>query len=320
VTATRLDVVIPVHCEEEALPGVVAAVGAELAALDVQYRVIVVDDGSNDGTWQAIEALCKAEPQVAGVRLSRRFGKESAVSAGLELVDADAVLVMDGDGQHPPSLIPELVRAWRAGAADVVEAVKRERGDESWLHRVSARAFYALTSRLSGYDLREATDFKLLDRRVLDEWRALPERNLFFRGMVAWLGFRRERIPFSVSPRAGGKSRFTPWALLNLGLTAVTAFSTVPLRLVTLVGGLFLLFSFALALQTLWVWGSGRAVSGFTTVILLLLVLGSALLLGLGVIGEYLARIYQEVKGRPRYVSAERVGALPSPRAEGEGE
>src|SRR5262245_58969589 len=211
---------------------------------------------------------------------------------------------MDGDGQHPPSLIPELVRAWQAGSVDVVEAVKQERGDESWLQRLSARGFNALTSRLSGYDLREATDFKLLDRSVVAEWRAMPERNLFFRGMVAWLGFRHVQVPFSVSTRAGGSSSFTPRALVSLGLTAITAFSTVPLRLVTLVGGLFLLVSVALGVQTLWMWGSGRAVSGFTTVILLLLVLGSALLIGLGVIGEYLARIYQEVKGRPRYVAA----------------
>ena len=306
---TRLDVVIPVHCEEEALPPVVAAIGAELAALEVDWRIVVVDDGSSDGTWRSIQALCAADARLAGVRLSRRFGKESAVSAGLELADADAVLVMDGDGQHPPALIPELVRAWRAGSVDVVEAVKRERGDEPWLQRLSARLFYALTSRLSGYDLREATDFKLLDRAVVEEWRALPERNLFFRGMVAWLGFRHAQVPFSVSPRAGGRSHFTPWALLNLALTAVTAFSTVPLRLVTLVGGLFLLFSLGLGLQTLWVWSSGRAVSGFATVILLQLVLGSALLIGLGVVGEYLARIYQEVKGRPRYVAAERIGA-----------
>jgi glycosyltransferase involved in cell wall biosynthesis len=312
---TRLDVVIPVHCEEEALAGVVAAVGAELAKLGAAYRIVLVDDGSSDGTWRVIERLCHEDERVAGVRLSRRFGKEAAVSAGLELADADAVLVMDGDGQHPPSLIPELVAAWRAGSIDVVEAVKRERGNEPWLHRASARAFTAVTSRLSGYDLREATDFKLLDRRVLAEWRALPERNLFFRGMVAWLGFRRVQVPFSVSPRAGGASRFTPWALLNLGLTAVTAFSTVPLRLVSLVGGLFLLFSVALGLQTLWMWGAGHAVSGFTTVILLLLVLGSAVLIALGVIGEYLARIYQEVKGRPRYVAAERIGAHLGPRS-----
>jgi glycosyltransferase involved in cell wall biosynthesis len=310
---TRVDVVIPVHCEEAALPSVVTAVGEQLRGAGVAHRILLVDDGSADGTWGVIRELCAADGRVAGIRLSRRFGKEAAVAAGLERTDADAVLVMDGDGQHPPALIPELLAAWRSGAAGVVEAVKRDRGDESWLHGAVARVFNRVTSRLSGYDLREATDFKLLDRAVVEEWRVLPERNLFFRGMVAWLGFPHVRIPFSVEPRASGESRFTAWKLAELALTAITAFSTVPLRLVTIVGALALLFSIVLGLQTLWVWSSGRAVSGFTTVILLLLLLGSAVLIGLGVIGEYLARIYQEVKGRPRYVAAEWVGALREP-------
>lgn len=305
-----LSVVIPVHCEETQLRELLASVSHALATTPLRrHDLIVVDDGSTDGSWPLLQDLAREHPELTALRLARRFGKEAALAAGLDEARGDGVLVMDGDLQHPPELIPALLAPWLDGRADVVEAVKRQRGRESRLYRLAADGFTRIASRLSGTDLRGATDFKLLDRAVVDEWKRMREHNLFFRGMVGWLGFRHEVVPFDVPDRTGGRSGFGLRNLLSIANTAITAFSTTPLRVVTVLGLLFLLGSVVLAVQTLSLFFSGEAVSGFTTVILLLLITGSAVMIGLGVIGEYIARIYHEVKHRPRYVTAERIGS-----------
>jgi glycosyltransferase involved in cell wall biosynthesis len=250
------------------------------------------------------------------LRFSRNFGKEAALSAGLSEARGQAIIVMDGDMQHPPSLIPQLVEGWREGRGDVIEGVKQDRGEEPLSTKLEAKLFYSLSSRLSGYDLRGSTDFKLLDRRVVDTWRGLGEHSLFFRGIVAWLGFERFQIPFSVPSRAGGGSRWTFFKLLVLATTAVTAFSSFPLRLVTLAGLAFLGGAFVMTVNTLYQWASGVDVSGFATVIILLLIVGSTVMVALGIIGEYVARIYEEVKGRPRFVTSARCGPEQSPLAD----
>ena len=308
-----ISVVIPAYCEEAQLPLVVRAVDSELDALELPYEILVIDDGSTDQTWTVLQDLCTTHPKLRGMRLSRNFGKEAALSAGLNEVYGEAVIVMDGDMQHPPSLIPKMVESWRAGRGDIIEGVKQDRGNERLAATLGAKAFYSLSSWLSGYDLHGSTDYKLLDRRVVDHWRALGERNLFFRGIVAWLGFERASIPFSVPDRAGGDSRWSFFNLLVLAGTAVTAFSSFPLRLVTLAGLAFLAGAFVMTLNTLYQWASGVDVSGFATVIILLLIIGSTVMVALGIIGEYVARIYEEVKQRPRYVTAARCGPDPSP-------
>jgi dolichol-phosphate mannosyltransferase len=214
---------------------------------------------------------------------------------------------MDGDGQHPPSLLPEMVSAWRETGVDIVEAMKITRGKETFFSKLSAGLFYLIWNKLSGFELKGATDFKLLNRRAADAYLQMEEHNVFFRGMTAWLGFRRVQIPFEVAGRVGGQSGWSVLRRLGLAVTGITAFSALPLQIITFAGMLFLLFAFALSVQTLFVFLSGEAVSGFTTVILLLLVVGSALMISLGIIGEYLARIYQEVKGRPRYIVAQSI-------------
>ncbi len=300
--ATFLSVIIPLYSEEGPLPELVLRIREVMEPLGEPWELILVDDGSPDGTWDTIRRLAEKHPNLHGIRLSRNFGKESALCAGLEKASGRAVLVMDGDLQHPPDLIPEMIGLWRDCGADVVEAVKDHRGRESIVNRFGSRMFYRVLKLLAGYDLRNTSDFKLLDRRVVNAWLSMGERNLFFRGMVAWLGFHREEVRFTVPDRVAGSSGFSLAGLVRLAVTAIVSFTSITLHGVTLVGGIFLVFAVVLGIQTLANKVSGQAVSGFTTVILLQLFVGSMLMISLGVIGEYIARIFKEVKGRPRYL------------------
>lgn len=302
-----LSVVMPVYREGSHIGTVLGAVRDALAEADVSYEFVLIDDGSPDDTWIVLNEQAKAFPMLRAARLSRNFGKDAALCAGMEMARGDAVVVMDGDGQHPPSLLPEMVRTWRETGADIVEAMKITRGEETFFSRLSAGLFYLIWNKLSGFELKGASDYKLLNRRAVNAYLQMEERNVFFRGMTAWLGFRRVQIPFEVAVRAGGQTGWSTLRRIGLALTGITAFSALPLQIITFTGMLFLLFAFALGVQTLFVFLSGHAVSGFTTVILLLLVIGSILMISLGIIGEYLARIYQEVKGRPRYVIAQSI-------------
>lgn len=302
-----VSVVSPVYNEADGLVMFVDRVSTAVAATGLEFEIVLVDDGSDDRSWEVIDSLARRDPHVRGVELSRNFGKEAALMAGLEEATGDAVIVMDSDLQHPPRVIPDLVAAWQQGA-DVVEAVKRTRTGQSAAARVAARAFNATFRRLTHVDLTDATDYRLLARGVVDAIRGMPERAVFFRGMSAWLGFSRRRVEFDVDPRAVGETRWTLRSLLRLAVNAVTSFTAAPLHLVTMAGAVFVVFAIILGLQTLVRWLTGDAIEGFTTVILLLLVQGSFLLLGMGIIGEYLARIHEEVKARPRYVVARRTG------------
>ena len=300
-----VSVVIPVFQEAEVLQLFLASVREALSASPVPYELVLVDDGSSDNTWPIIMQEAKPSSGVRGFRLSRNFGKESALCAGLEKARGAAVIVMDGDGQHPVSLLPELIRMWQATGADVVQAVKRTRGEESLSNRVGASLFYSILEKLSGFDFKGASDFKLMSRKAVDAWLRMGERNVFFWGMTAWMGFTTVQIPFEVARRSSGQSTWSNLKRLKLAITGITAFSSMPLQFVTFAGGLFLIFSLFLGGQTLYLKLTGRAVSGFATVILLQLIIGSFLMISLGIIGEYLARIYREVKGRPRYLVSE---------------
>jgi polyisoprenyl-phosphate glycosyltransferase len=207
-----LSVVIPIYKESLNLAETLRQLTRALDALSMSYEVVLIDDGSPDDTWQVILAQRQLNEKLRGIRLSRNFGKEAALAAGLESACGSAIVVMDGDLQHPPALIPIMVKAWRDGA-DVVEAVKEHRGAENLYRRARAKAFYSIFSRLTGYDFRGASDFKLMDRRVLNAWLEMGERNLFFRGMNAWLGFERVQVKFDVPARACGVSS---WSLLQL--------------------------------------------------------------------------------------------------------
>jgi polyisoprenyl-phosphate glycosyltransferase len=304
-----VSVVIPIFREAAQIPDLVAAVRNNLKESGVLYELVLVDDGSPDDSWSLIAVEAKSDGNVRALRLSRNFGKESALCAGLEHARGDAVIVMDADGQHPPSLIPEMLSRWQSTAADIVEAVKVGRGRESLSSKLGALLFYGLLNKLSGFHFKGASDFKLMNRKAVNAWLRMPERNVFFRGMTVWMGFNTVQVPFEVAPRSTGQSAWSALKRLKLALVGITAFSSFPLHFVTLAGGIFFLVSVALGVQTLYLKLVGRAVSGFATVILLELIIGSLLMISLGIIGEYLARIYEEVKNRPRYVVTESINS-----------
>ena len=306
-TQPFVSIVMPVFREGAHLPAILAAVRSSLNRCNLPYELVLVDDGSPDDTWSVIAAEAKTCQAIRALRLSRNFGKESALRAGLEHTRGNAVIVMDADGQHPPSLLPDMVRMWQTSGADVVEAVKRRRGRESLTSRLGAFLFYLILNKLSGFHFKGASDFKLMNRKAVNAWLEMHERNVFFRGMTVWMGFTTVQIPFEVVPRSGGQSTWSVLKRLKLALVGITAFSSFPLHLVTFAGVLFLGLSVLLGVETLYLKLAGRAVSGFATVILLELIIGSLLMISLGIIGEYLARIYEEVKGRPRYLVTESI-------------
>jgi polyisoprenyl-phosphate glycosyltransferase len=302
-----LSVVMPVFSEGGQLSTFLASVRDSLSQCNLPYELVLIDDGSPDDTWRVIAGEANTCQTIRALRLSRNFGKESALCAGLEHARGDTVIVMDADGQHPPSLLPEMVRMWRSSGADIVEAVKRRRGRESLSSKLGAQLFYFILNKLSGFHFKGASDFKLMNRKAVDAWLKMHERNVFFRGMTVWMGFTTVQIPFEVVPRSAGQSTWSVFKRLKLALIGITAFSSFPLHLVTLAGMVFLGLSVILGLETLYLKLTGQAVSGFATVILLELIIGSFLMISLGIIGEYLARIYEEVKGRPRYLVQESI-------------
>jgi glycosyltransferase involved in cell wall biosynthesis len=300
-----ISVVAPIYNEGAGVDRFVERLGAVLGGAGLRYELVLVDDGSSDDSWDRIVRHSLMDDRVRGIQLSRNFGKEPAMLAGLEHADGDAIVIIDSDLQHPPLAIPAMVRRWQAGA-HVVEAVKRNRTGQGLIGRLGGRMFNKAFTGLTKVDLVDATDFRLLGRPALDALLRMPEHSSFFRGTSSWIGFRRETLEVDIDHREGGESRWTLRSLFRLAVNGITSFTSAPLHLVTLVGLAFAAFAVVLGAQTLIRWLRGGSVAGFPTVILLLLVLGTFILLGLGVIGEYLARIHEEVRGRPRYLVQEK--------------
>ena len=275
-----LSIVLPAYNEEQNIANTVKVLSGILEQNEIDYELVFISDGSRDGTYAEIVKAAAENPRVKGAEFSRNFGKEAGIFAGLELASGDAVIVMDCDLQHPPQMIPQMWKLWQDGV-EVVEGVKSDRGKESLGYKLSAGLFYRIMSRLIKIDMSASSDFKLLDRKVVDVLLALPERNTFFRALSFWAGFRTESLPYEVQERQFGKSKWSFWSLMKYAISNVTSFSTLPLQLVTVMG---------------------ISLGGFTTVILLILIIGGFLMLSLGIIGHYIARIYEEVKGRPKYI------------------
>lgn len=296
----KLSVIVPVFNESLSLLPSIEVVVSYLDALPLSWDLLLVDDGSVDDTWLVVCQLSRQE-NIEGIRFSRNFGKEAAILAGLESVDGNYVLVMDSDLQHPPELISKMLMVLQNEKVDVVDAVKSHRGNESFLMRFLGKSFNRVLSYLSHFDMKGASDFKLMNSRVVDALLQMQEYARFFRGMSEWVGFRHGRVLFEVKDRLKGQSAWSFFSLLRLAFLAITSFSSGLLHVISLFGVIFALFSIVLGGQTLLMKLSGQAIDGFTTVILLLLIIGSALMLGLGVVGEYIGKIYAEVKQRPHY-------------------
>ena len=303
----RLSVVLPAYNEEESVPLAADVIGDLLTKAGIDHELIFVNDGSRDHTWRAIQEAAARRPQVRGIRFSRNFGKEAAIFAGLAQAKGDCCVVLDCDLQHPPEKILEMYRLWQQGW-QVVEGVKISRGKESPLHTLAAKTFYRFLSGATRIDMSHASDFKLLDRRAVDVLVAMREKNAFFRALSSWIGFDTAQVEFEVQPRAAGESKWSLRSLTRYAVTNLAAFSTAPLQIVTILGGLVFLCSLVLGCWSLWQKINGQALEGFTTVILLLLLIGSALMVCLGILGYYIAKIYEEIKDRPRYIVADDCG------------
>ncbi|MEN4920652.1 glycosyltransferase family 2 protein [Achromobacter spanius] len=313
---TRVTCVIPCLNECENLRVLLPMLRNRLAALCTSWEIIVADDGSTDGT-DALMAEWTEHDGFRHVQLSRNFGKEAALSAGLEAASGNVVICLDADLQHPPALIEQMLARWAAGA-EMVYAVRESRDDESWLKRSGARWFYKLLSSARGVDVpAHAGDFRLMDRGVVDALIALPERTRFMKGLYAWVGFKGEALPYTPDERLHGGSRYSGLRLFRLALDGLTAFTTWPLRLVSLVGVAFAVLALAYAVFLVGDYlVSGNAVSGWTTIVTAVLFFAGVNMISLGVVGEYVARIFDEVKGRPLFVVRRRRGR-PAGKAQG---
>ena len=301
-----LSVILPAYNEEKMIEKARDTLGRILSEQDIPYEIVFVDDGSKDQTWSEIEKEAEKDNHVAGVHFSRNFGKESAMMAGLASAGGDCCVVMDCDLQHPPETVVEMYRLWEQGY-EVVEGVKHSRGKESLAHRASAGMFYKIISKAVGIDMSRASDFKLLDRKAVDALLEMPERNAFFRALSAWIGYKTTSVEFDVREREEGVSKWSTKSLIRYAITNIVSFSSAPMQLVTGAGVFMFLLAVVLGIQTLVHYFTGNAVEGFTTVILLLLLIGSILMISLGIIGYYISKIYEEVKGRPRYLISRKI-------------
>ncbi len=300
-----LSIILPAYNEKQNIERTAKTISGILETAEIPFELVFISDGSTDGTYEEICRFAKQDGGIRGAEFSRNFGKEAAIFAGLGLVKGEACIVMDCDLQHPPQAIPEMYRLWKEGY-EVVEGIKRSRGKESLLHGMFAGMFYGIMSKMMKMDMRATSDFKLLDRKVMNVLLELGERNTFFRALSFWAGFRSVKVEYEVQERVFGSSKWSFGSLCRYAVSNVTSFSTAPLQMVTVMGFVFILLSVALAMQTLAKYLMGAAVEGFTTVILLLLIIGGCMMISLGIIGHYLARIYEEVKGRPRFVIRKR--------------
>ncbi|WP_136417630.1 glycosyltransferase family 2 protein [Herbaspirillum sp. ST 5-3] len=296
-----ISLVVPVYNEEAIILDNLAAILSAAGDDWYELELIAVDDGSRDRSAMEIAKAAAMDARIRFISFTRNFGKEAAIHAGLADAKGEAVIVLDGDLQHPPELIPQMAEYWRKGLS-VVEAVKIDRGNETIRDGLFAHAFYALFHRFADLDLKGHSDFKLLDRVVVDTYLAFPERQRFFRGLISWARYPSAQIPFSVPERAGGTTQWSKLKLLRYAINNITSFSSLPLKLVSLLGMVTLAFGGVIGILSLIRKFEGKAIDGFTTVNLLVIVIGGAILISLGIIGHYIARLYDEVKGRPAYL------------------
>ena len=296
-----LSIIIPAFNEEENIENTAKVVSNIMQEAMIPYELVFVSDGSKDQTFAKVLALAENDRRIRGLEFSKNFGKEAAMFAGLSAAKGGCAVVMDCDLQHPPQTIVEMYKLWEQGY-EVVEGVKNTRGKESAFHKMFAGTFYKLLSSLTGTEMENTSDFKLLDKAVIQVLLDMPERKTFFRAMSFWVGFKSCQVTYDVQERAFGTTKWSFYKLAKYAVSNIVAFSTKPLSIVSYMGSLSIFIGLIVGIQTFVKWFSGEALEGFTTVILLLLFLGGGILLGLGILGSYIGAIYQEVKQRPRYI------------------
>ncbi len=304
---SRLTVIIPSFNEEDNIENTAREISSVLDEAGVDFNLLFVSDGSTDKTFEMIENLSKEDKRIGGIQFSRNFGKEAAIFAGLDYATGDCVAVIDCDLQHPPKTLVEMYRLWEEGY-EVVEGIKSKRGKENPLYLLFTKIFYGIMSSLMKLNMNKTSDFKLLDRKVVNALLDLPERNTFFRALTFWAGFKSTSVTFDVEARRAGKSKWSFSGLVKYAITNTTSFTTAPLKFVFILGIIFMLFSLVLGVETLVNYFLHIAADGFTTVILLILIVGGCINISLGIMGHYISRIYEEVKGRPRYIVSKITG------------
>ena len=302
-----LSVVIPAFNEQEMVPAAAGQIDGILSRAGIPHELIFIDDGSRDATWAEIRAESEHRDTVRGVHFSRNFRKEAAIFAGLQAADGDCVAVIDCDLQHPPEKLVEMYRLWEQGV-EVVEGVKTDRGEESLAHRVAAKTFYRLISEATHIDMTRASDFKLLDRKAVNVLLSMREKRAFFRALSSWIGFRTAEVPYEVRERAAGESKWSTWLLIKYALSNITAFTSLPLHLITGCGAASFLAALIVGIVSIVRLAMGRVVTGLTGAVILLLVLSGLIMVGLGIIGYYLGNIYMEIQDRPRFIVSETCG------------
>ena len=301
-----LSVIIPSYNEKESVEHIITALKNVLDEEKIDFEIIFIDDGSTDSTFEIIKEQAKQKKNISGYRLSRNYGKESAIWAGLQKIRGDCCVVIDCDLQHPPETIPKMFRLWEEGY-EIVEGVKSNRGKESVFSKLFTKLFYKIISSMSGLDMKTSSDFKLLDKQVVDELMLFNERNTFFRGLSFWVGFRSTKVEYDVAPRKYGKTKWSTNSLTKYAIDCIINFSAKPLQLVTGLGFILIIASLVMVIQTIVRYSLGYSLEGFTTIILLLLLIGGGLMISLGIIGLYIAKIYDEVKRRPRFIISESI-------------
>jgi glycosyltransferase involved in cell wall biosynthesis len=305
-TRSALSIVVPVYNEEEVLPAFHERMVTVLASIPMDAEIVYINDGSSDRTLEIIQDLRRRDPRVAIINLSRNFGKEIALSAGLDLCRGDAAIIIDADLQDPPELIPVLIDEWRQGF-DVVYAKRLRRGGESGLRRLTAHLFYRVMGRVSQGSVPEDTgDFRLLSRRAVDSLRRLREHHRFMKGLFSWIGYPQKAVSYQRDPRSAGSSKWDYWKLWNFALEGLTSFTITPLKVATYVGLTVALLAFAFAIVIIYrTLVYGDPVPGYPSLMVVVLLLGGVQLIGLGIMGEYVGRMFVETKNRPLYLVAE---------------
>lgn len=300
-----LSIITPAYNEEQMICKTAKIISNILQKENIDYEIVFVNDGSKDHTWRKICEAGEENSKVRGICFSRNFGKESAMFAGLAEAKGECVVVIDCDLQHPPQKIVEMYRLWEQGY-EIVEGVKASRGKESGMHAFAAKCFYSLISNATNIDMSHASDFKLLDRKAVNVLLNMPEKNAFFRALSSWVGFKSTQIEYDVQEREAGESKWSTKSLIKYAITNITSFTSVPMQIVTVLGAIMFVVTAVLAVIALIQKVVGQSLDGFTTVIILQCFTGSVVMLSLGIIGYYIAKIYDEIKGRPRYIISER--------------